>query len=145
MIRTSRSPRALRVLARAAALTAAVVALTAVSSSNAAAQGGGQGGQGRGGQAQQAMLFEGITLTDVQKAQVDSITAAFREKSMALPQPPQGERPDSASMAARRKLTTDRQAAIRGVLTADQQKAFDANVEKMRNAPRGGGRPNGGQ
>ena len=53
------------------------------------------------------------------------------------------ERPDSASMATRRKLTEDRFAAIRGVLTADQQKTFDANIEKMRGAQRGGGRPGG--
>ena len=92
-----------------------------------------------------AMLFEGITLTDAQKATVDSISGAFREKMMALPRPAQGERPDSAQMATRRKLSDDQRAALRGVLTADQQKAFDANIEKMRNAPRGGGRPNGGQ
>ena len=143
MIRTSRSPRALRVLARAAALTAAVVALTAASAATASAQGGGQGGQGRG--VQQSMLWEGITLTDAQKTKVDSVGAAFREKMMALPRPAEGQRPDSAMMATRRKLTEEQRAAMRSLLTADQQKAFDANIEKMRNMPRGGGRPNGGE
>jgi Spy/CpxP family protein refolding chaperone len=137
-----RTRRAVAVLARAAALTAAVVALTAVGSSQASAQGGG-GGQGRGGAAQQAMMFEGITLTEAQTARVDSIRASFRQKMMAMPRPAQGEQPDSSAMAARRTMTEEQRAAIRGVLTADQAKTFDANVEKMRNAPRG--RPNGGQ
>jgi Spy/CpxP family protein refolding chaperone len=139
MITISRSSRA---LVRAAVLTAAVVAVSAIASSQASAQGG-QGGQGRGGAAQQAMMFEGITLSEAQTAKVDSIRGAFREKMMALPRPAQGERADSASMAARRQLTDDQRAAVRGVLTADQAKTFDANVEKMRTAPRGAGRPNG--
>jgi Spy/CpxP family protein refolding chaperone len=49
---------------------------------------------------------------------------------------------DTTGMGARRKLTEDRSAAIKAVLTPEQAKTFDANMEKMR-ANMGGGRPAG--
>ena len=64
-------------------LAAAAIVLTA---STAMAQGGPPGG-GQGG-AQRAMeaMMQGITLTDAQKAKVDSIVAASRERGMKLRQ-----------------------------------------------------------
>jgi hypothetical protein len=56
-----------------------------------------------------AKLLEGITLTDEQKPKVDEIQKAC-----------DGTKEGCAKAKE----------AIRGVLTADQQKAFDANVEK---------------
>jgi Spy/CpxP family protein refolding chaperone len=85
----------------------------------------GQGRGGPGGRGMQ-MLFEGITLTETQQKSVDSVRAAFREKMQG------------ASQEDRRAVMQDQQKAIRGLLTPDQQKTYDANVEKMR-----AGRPGG--
>lgn len=108
-----------------------------------APRGMGPGGPGgRGGM--QALLFEGITLSDAQRAKVDSIQGArramMRERMQAMQGgtqggTPGGGMPDSATMAARRQemrtaMEQDR-AAVRAVLTADQQKTFDANVARM--------------
>jgi Spy/CpxP family protein refolding chaperone len=85
------------------------------------------GGPGRGAGRMQ-MLFEGITLTEAQQKSRDSISAAFREKMQ------------SASQEDRRNLFQEQPKAIRGILTPDQQKTYDANVEKMRANRPGGGR-----
>ena len=90
------------------------------------AQGGGQGGgQGRGMQ----RVMEGITLTDTQKASVDSIQQAFRAQMPAMTP---GTPPDSAARAKRMEVMQKQYAAIRAVLTPDQQKVFDKNLEDMR-------------
>ena len=97
------------------------------------AQGGG-GGQG-GGRGMQ-MVMQGITLTDKQKASVDSIQQSFRGQMPAMTP---GTPPDSATRAKRMEVMQKQYAAIRGVLTADQQKVFDKNLEDMRanmNRPR---------
>ena len=110
---------------RVFALLAALVAFAAPS---AHAQGGGGGGQGRGGR-QMEMLMQGITLTDAQKASVDSIGQAFRAQ---MPPMQQGTPPDSATRAKMMEVRQKQYAAIRTVLTPDQQKTFDKNVEEMR-------------
>lgn len=94
-----------------------------------------QGGQGQGMTAEQRqqrqneMLFKGITLTETQKAKVDSIQAAARTANQAMMQ--RGAMQDSASratmMEARRKTMAD----IRAVLTPEQQPVFDKNLEAM--------------
>jgi Spy/CpxP family protein refolding chaperone len=109
---------------RVYALLAALVAFAAPA---AYAQGGG-GGQGRGGR-QMEMLMQGITLTDAQKATVDSIAQSFRAQMPAFTP---GQPPDSAARAKRMEVMQKQQAAIRNVLTPDQQKVFDKNVEDMR-------------
>jgi Spy/CpxP family protein refolding chaperone len=117
---------------RVYALLAALVALAAPA---AYAQGGGGGGQGRGAR-QMEMLMQGITLTDAQKAQVDSIAQSFRAQMPAFTP---GQPPDSAAQAKRMEIAEKRNTAIRAVLTADQQKVFDKNVADMRanmNRPR---------
>jgi Spy/CpxP family protein refolding chaperone len=94
--------------------------------------GGGQGGQGRGMQ----MVMQGITLTDKQKASVDSIQQAYRAQMPAMTP---GTPPDSATRAKRMDVMQKQYAAIRTVLTPDQQKTFDKNLEDMRanmNRPR---------
>jgi Spy/CpxP family protein refolding chaperone len=137
---------------RAAVQLAAAASFVAVATSQVSAQavskdppagqppaGGGMGGGGAN--RMNAMLFEGITLTADQQHKVDSITAFYREKSMALGRPQQG---DTTGMGARRQIATDRNAAIKAVLTADQQKTFDANLAKMpQGRGMGGGRPPG--
>ena len=108
-------------------LGVAVVTLV-LAVSPAHAQGGGGGGQGRGGR-QMEMLMQGITLTDAQKASVDSIGQAFRAQ---MPPMQQGTPPDSATRAKMMDVRQKQYAAIRTVLTPDQQKTFDKNVEEMR-------------
>jgi Spy/CpxP family protein refolding chaperone len=82
------------------------------------------------------MLMQGITLTDAQKASVDSIAQSFRAQ---MPPMQQGTPPDSATRAKRMEVMQKQTAAVRTVLTPDQQKVFDKNVEDMKsmgNRPR---------
>ena len=107
---------------------AVLAGMLALAAPAAYAQGG--GGQGRGMQ----RLMEGVTLTDAQKASVDSIGQAFRAQ---MPPMQQGTPPDSATRAKRMEVMQKQWAAVRAVLTPDQQKVFDKNIETMRaNAPR---------
>ena len=102
----------------------ALVGLLALAAPAAYAQGG---GQGRG----MERLMTGITLTDKQKASTDSIVQSFRAQ---MPPMQQGTPPDSATRAKRMEVMQKQYAAIRTVLTADQQKVFDKNLEEMRAA-----------
>jgi len=81
-------------------LAAAALMLTA---SSAMAQGAPPQGGGQGfAQRQMEMLFKDITLTDAQKAKVDSIMASSREESMKLRQEMQaGGGPPSTRCAPR--------------------------------------------
>ncbi|HEY2804853.1 MAG TPA: hypothetical protein VGI92_03255 [Gemmatimonadales bacterium] len=124
---------------------AATLMLGAATAAFAQAPGGGnpapgQGmGGGGGGRAAQRMaaLMQGITLTPAQRTSVDSINTAFQGRMPAFTP---GQRPDSASMASRRQMSQDRDTAIRNVLTSDQQKIWDNNMQTMRaNMPQ---RPN---
>ena len=129
-------------LAAAALLGAAPVALAQP----------GQGGGGRGGAMMQermmTALFEGITLTADQQAQVKAVNDKFqprldsaRAEMMAARQA--GEQPAPERMQAMRTLQTEQRAALRAVLTAEQQTQFDRNVAAMPQGRRmgGGGRP----
>jgi Spy/CpxP family protein refolding chaperone len=87
-----------------------------------------QGGGGQGGRGMQ-MLMQGITLTDKQKASVDSIGTVYRAQ---MPPMQQGTQPDSATRAKSMEVRQKQYAAIRTVLTPDQQKVFDKNLEDMR-------------
>src|SRR5690349_7223939 len=122
---------AIRVAVRA---TLTLSTLVAVSAAAAHAQpvtkdpagqppaGGGRGGRGM------AMLLEGITLTPAQQKSMDSLNTAFREKMQAA-----GQGGD------RRAMMEERTKAVKAILTPEQAKVYDANVEKMRaNRPGGG-------
>ncbi|HEX6573424.1 MAG TPA: hypothetical protein VF042_00515 [Gemmatimonadaceae bacterium] len=86
----------------------------------------------RGGRGMQ-MLFEGITLTDAQQAKLDSINTKYRAERMALfPNGRPSGPPDDATRAKMTDLMGKENAEIRAILTADQQKLFDANVEKRK-------------
>ena len=94
-------------------------------------QGGPQGGQ-RGGRGM-AMLFEGITLTEAQQAQVDSISAKYRaERQKLMPNGMGGGPPDEGMRAKMMEMMDKQNVELRAVLTADQQKTFDANLEKRK-------------
>jgi Spy/CpxP family protein refolding chaperone len=82
-------------------------------------------------------LMQGITLTDAQKAKVDSIVTSYRTQMPAFTP---GQPPDSAARAKRMELMQQQNTAIRAVLTTEQQTTFDKNVETMRQNM-GGRRP----
>jgi Spy/CpxP family protein refolding chaperone len=98
-----------------------------------------QGGQGMTPEQRQArqneMLFKDITLTEVQKAKIDTIQVKAREASAALMQ--SGGMQDSATRATMMANRTKTMADVRAVLTAEQQVVFDKNLAAM---PQGGGR-----
>ncbi len=93
------------------------------------------GARGGGMQAQQArmrdMLMEGITLTPEQNTKVDSIQAASAEERREIMQSAMAGGDREAAMAQGRELATKQYAAIRAVLTPEQQSKFDENVKKM--------------
>ncbi len=126
-------------------ITAAAMLALAVP---AYAQGGGGGGGGMGRMSpeqrmaqQKEALFKGITLNAGQTAKVDSIFLDATKKQQEFMQ--------SGGMEAMRspegrekiqKLTNDRNAAIKAVLSAEQQKTFEENLA---NQPQMGRRPGG--
>jgi Spy/CpxP family protein refolding chaperone len=107
----------------------ALAGMVVLAAPAAFAQGGGagQGGQGRGMQ----RLMQGITLTEKQQASVDSIQKVYRAQMPAMTP---GTPPDSATRAKGREVMQKEYAAVRTVLTPDQQKVFDKNMEDMRAA-----------
>jgi hypothetical protein len=123
-------------------------ALVVASASVAQAQGGGGGGAGGGGQQMtpeqrvartRDMLFKDITLSPAQSAKADTIIMTASTKQREIMQAAQG-----GDMAAAReqgqKLTADRNAALKALLTADADKTkFDANVAAMPQGGRRGG------
>lgn len=119
----------LRISALGAALVLAIAPMA-----NAQA-GGGRGGNGggRGGARMTEMLFKGIDLTDAEKAAIDSIQTAYRAK---MPARTPGQAPDPSARAAMRETMQKETADLRTVLTPDQQKVFDKNVEEMRSRQR---------
>jgi len=101
-------------------------ALLALAATAAQAQGpGGRGGPGR----RMELLFKDITLTPAQQAKVDSIQARYRSERPSFTP---GTPPDSATRDKVRALFQRERDDIRAVLTADQQKTFDRNLEEMR-------------
>ena len=129
-----RSPRPQAVRSHLAtfASLAAVAAVFSAAPLALRAQPPGGGMRGGGMAMMQNMLMEGITLSDAQKSRIDSIRTANRQAMMAERQGGgMAGPPDSATMAARRARTEAERKAIRDVLTADQQKTFDANVARM--------------
>lgn len=86
--------------------------------------------QGRGGRPNMgAMLLKDITLSSAQQAKVDSITAKYRDQMTAL----RNEGGDRETMMQKRRDLMEKQRdEIRAVLTDDQKKTFDKNVEDMR-------------
>lgn len=85
-----------------------------------------------------AMMFNGITLTASQRAQVDSIHARHRTEMQGLD--PRNNPGDREKM---RQMMQAHMAEIRAVLTPEQQTVFDQNVQQMRDrrAQRMGGAP----
>ncbi|MEO7367223.1 MAG: Spy/CpxP family protein refolding chaperone [Gemmatimonadaceae bacterium] len=95
--------------------------------------GGMQGGPGsRGGRGMQ-MLFEGVTLTADQQTKVDAINARNRTEMQALmPNGMRGGPPDEGTRKKMDELREHQMHDIRELLTKDQRKVFDVNVETQK-------------
>jgi Spy/CpxP family protein refolding chaperone len=94
-------------------------------------EGGPQGGQ-RGGRGI-AMLLEGITLTDAQQVKVDAVKEKYAaERKALMPNGMGGGPPDESVRAKMKEMSENQYAELRAILTADQQKVFDANLEKRK-------------
>ena len=110
----------------------ALCAGASVASAQGTPPAGAPPGAQRGGRGM-AMLFEGITLTDAQQVKVDSIRAKYSaERQKLMPNGMAGGPPDDATRAKMTAMMDKQYAEIRAILTADQQKVFDANVEKRK-------------
>ena len=98
----------------------------------------GEGRRGMGGERMEAMMFEGITLTDVQKAQIDSLRARHRGEMEGLD--PRNNPDDRQKMM---QMMQAHMAEVRALLTAEQQVVFDRNMQQMRDrrGQREGGAP----
>lgn len=90
--------------------------------------GGPGGGPNRGGARRLQALLQGITLSPAQQTSIDSINTAFQARMPAFTP---GTPPDSAARAQRMELGAQRDAAMRAVLTAEQQRVWDTNVQNM--------------
>jgi len=100
---------------------------------------GGRGMRGDGGQRMEQMLFNGITLSSAQQAQVDSIRARHRGDMQGLD--PRNNPDDRQKMMQARQA---QMSEIRAVLTSDQQAIFDQNMQQMRDRRGQGGMGSGG-
>lgn len=89
----------------------------------------------RGGARRMELLFKDVTLTPAQQAKVDSIQARYRSERPSFTP---GTPPDSATREKIRALFQRERDDLRAVLTSDQQKTFDRNVEEMRQRRPGG-------
>jgi len=78
-----------------------------------------------------AMLFKDITLTPAQTAKRDSIEAKYRDQMQAL----RAAGGDQQEMRTKRTELMEKQRdEFKAILTDDQKKTFDKNVEDMRQA-----------
>ena len=123
------------------ALLVATLALAAPLAAQQGPPGGRPGGRGDPAEMQRRqneMLFRDITLTPAQRATVDSIQAASRTRQQELMQAGGMRSPETREQMMQQRQAT--MAAIRGVLTPEQQVKFDANLAAMP-AMQAGGRP----
>ena len=119
---------------RIATLAVALCAgLTSVAAAQVQPEPQGQGEMRRGG-GMGGMLLKDITLTDAQKGQIKTIREKYMPQQMELRKAAQatGAPPDAATRDKMMGLQEKQAADIRAILTADQQKVFDANLKAMR-------------
>lgn len=117
----------------------AAALLLAATTTAASAQDAGQQGQRRGGD-RTAALLQGITLTAEQQAKVDTLSAKTREAMMALRN--DANLDQDARRAKSMELMTKQIESIKALLTDEQKKVLDKNVQDMQaRMQQGGGRP----
>lgn len=117
---------------RTIALGLALVAGAAMSAQAQGQQQGQPGGAGRGGMGI-ARLLEGITLAADQQTKLDSIQKAFAPKLQEAREGVRAARESGGdpaeAMKKARGLNEEFMTAIKGVLSTEQQAAFQKNVE----------------
>jgi Spy/CpxP family protein refolding chaperone len=97
-------------------------------------------GQRQGGGRGIGMLMQGITLTAEQQTKVDSINARYSTERRAIMQDESLDQ--DARRAKGRELMGKQRDEIKALLTDEQKKVFDKNVEDMQaRMQQGGGRP----
>lgn len=92
----------------------------------------GQAGSRKASGEGMSRLFNGINLTDAQKAQVKQIQdkyKALRESMSGSRSRAEGQQ-DEGARARRAEIMAKANEEYRAILTADQQKIFDQNVAK---------------
>ncbi len=79
-------------------------------------------------------LLSGITLSDIQKAQVRAIREKYAPQMMEIRMNVEatGMAPDSSTRARMMGILTAQNLEIRAILTADQQQLFDKNTAEMK-------------
>ncbi len=131
---------------RKLAMVALAVMCLGGTASVAAAQGGGGGmggGRGRGNMIDRVLTQPtAITLTADQQKQVDSLKAAMTDEQGKAREAAGDDR--QAMMQSMQTINKKYMDAVRALLTADQQKTWDANVAAMPQRGRRGGGGGGG-
>lgn len=94
-------------------------------------------GQRQGGGRGMGMLMQGITLTTEQQAKVDSINAKYMTERRAIMQDESLDQ--DARRAKGRELMGKQRDEIKALLTDEQKKVFDKNVEDMQARMQQGG------
>jgi Spy/CpxP family protein refolding chaperone len=126
-------------------LVATALVLVAMPMAAQGGMGGGQGGMGGGQgraamqQRQNEMLFRGITLTEAQRAKIDTLQTAQRTTMQEMMQ--SGAMQDPAARERMAEMRTKHNNDIRAVLTPEQRTQFDKNLAEM--PTRGPGGPGG--
>jgi Spy/CpxP family protein refolding chaperone len=93
-----------------------------------------QGGEVRG---RRPDPLRNITLSDAQRAQVDSIRARYRAQLEEFRGSQSADRRDPDTRRRFREIMDKQFADIRAVLTPEQQAVFDQNLQEMRSRRRG--------
>lgn len=127
-------------------IAAATVLAIAVPASAQGGMGRGMGGQQMSPEQmltrQKEMLFKDITLTPEQSAKADTVIMQGMRKQMEMRQAARGGGGGGDMSAMReqmQKLNTERNDALKALLTSDEQKKkFDDNVANMPQGRRGG-------
>jgi Spy/CpxP family protein refolding chaperone len=120
--------KTIRIAMMVAALSLCMTAVAKAQEPQPQPQGQGGGRPGRGMNMQ--VLFKDITLTDAQKAQVDSITKKYGAERQGLMEAARNG--DQEARGKIREVMTKQTDAIKAVLTDDQKKTFEKNLEEMR-------------
>ncbi|HEY8832886.1 MAG TPA: Spy/CpxP family protein refolding chaperone [Gemmatimonadaceae bacterium] len=124
----------MKVIRIAALGFALCVGVTSIAAAQGQPEPQGQGEMRRGSGGMGGMLLKDITLTDAQKAQIKTIREKYMPQQVELRKASQatGGPPDEATRTKMMDLQEKQAAEIRAILTADQQKVFDANLKDMR-------------
>ena len=110
-----------------------VLAVTSVGQ----AQGGGGGGGGRGGNRVMTVLKDSMKVSDAILAKADSIQKADAAQMQTLNEAARGGDADARTKAM--ELRTKQTAAIKALLSAEQQAQFDKIMAAFPPGRRGGG------